>query len=175
MVIGSFISDSVVRLQIKNLVVPGFVVCMFLAIIFRNINDKIEFVKIDFKVLGYLQFIGLNFFLTMAIMTLRVWELIDLALPLIVILLIQTLFALLFIRFITWRLLKKDYTSVVLCAGLTSGVLGTTATALATMSSVCEKYQVFARNAFLFLPFCTSIMLDVFNAPLIILFLNLLH
>jgi len=175
MVAGSSISDFVTNAQIKNLAIPGFVVCMFLAIIFRNINDKIEFVKLDYKVLGYLQDIGLNFFLAMAIMTLRIWELIDLALPLVIILVVQTVCVLIFIRFIVWKLLKKDYTSVVLCAGFTSGVLGTTATALATMSAVCEKYEVFTRKAFVLLPFCTSILLDMFNAPLIIIFLNLLQ
>jgi len=168
MVLGALITLGVKLLNIPNFSLPGYVGAMFIAIIFRNVNDKFNFVKIDSTAIDMIKEVGLGFFLTMAIMTLKIWELADLAIPLIVILAVQTVFVLLYIFFLVWPLLRKDYDAAVMSAGFTGVGLGVTATAIASMSVVCEKYKVNSFKAFLIVPLCCAVFIDIVAIPVIV-------
>ena len=168
MVLGALITLGVKALKIPNFSLPGYVGAMFIAIIFRNVNDKWKLVKIDSAAIDMIKEVGLGFFLTMAIMTLKIWELADLAVPLIVILAVQTVFVLLYIFLLVWPLLRKDYDAAVMSAGFTGVGLGVTATAIASMSVVCEKYKVNSFKAFLIVPLCCAVFIDIVAIPVIV-------
>lgn len=172
MVIGGLITGGVVLMKIPNFALPGYVGAMFIAIIFRNINDKFKITSINSLDIDLIKEISLGFFLTMAIMTLKIWELASLAIPLFVILIVQTIFIILFVFFIAWPALRKDYDAAVMISGLIGGGLGVTATAVANMSAICEKYNETSLKAFLIVPLCCAVFVDIVAIPIILFFIN---
>lgn len=169
---GILFSEWVTTWGIKNFAIPNYVGAMFLAIIFRNINDKKEVVKLDFRIIDLILDVGLGFFLTMAIMTLRVWELVDLALPLIVILVVQFVVLVLISIFIVFPLLGKNYDGAVMTGGYSGWGMGIAATAVVCMSAICEKYGVRSTKAFLIAPLCGAVFVDAVAIPTIIFFIT---
>lgn len=169
---GLFIAKLVDVLGIKNFALPSYVGSMFLAIIFRNINDKFNIFKLNQKAISIIQDVGLGMFLTMAIMTMKIWELIDLAVPIIVILTVQTIVVILFSILVLFKLLGRNYDSVVLTSGFAAWGLGITATGVAIMDAVCEKYKKISLQAFLIAPLCFSVFVDIVAIPAILWFLK---
>ena len=153
---------------------PGYVGAMFVAIILRNINDSVPIVKLHMKAIDIIADVSIGIFLTMAMMTLRIWELYDLALPLIVILVLQTIALALFAIFILFRALGKDYDAVVIVSGLMGHGLGATPNAVANMGAVCERYGVMSHKAFLIVPLCGAVLIDLVGIPNIVWFINYL-
>ena len=117
--------------------------------------------------------ICLSLFLGMAMISLRLWELQSLALPLIVILLTQVVLMALFAFLVAFPLLGCDYDAAVLCAGICGFGLGATPNAMANMSAVCYKYR-YTVKPFLIVPIIGAMFADVINTAMITLFLNLL-
>ena len=109
----------------------------------------------------------------MAMISLKLWELQNLALPLIVILVSQVLMMALFAYFVAFPLLGRDYDAAVLCAGLCGFGLGATPNAMANMSAVCYKYR-YTVKPFLIVPIIGAMFADLLNTGIITLFLNLL-
>ena len=153
---------------------PGYVGAMFVAILLRNLNDGVKLVKLHLKSLDIIADVSIGIFLTMAMMTLRIWELYDLALPLIIILLLQTIALALFAIFILFRALGKDYDAAVMVAGLMGHGLGATPNAVANMGAVCERYGVMSHKAFLIIPLCGAVLIDLVGIPNIVWFINYL-
>ena len=117
--------------------------------------------------------ICLSLFLGMAMISLKLWELQSLALPLIVILVSQVLVIALFVYFVAFPLLGRDYDAAVLCAGICGFGLGATPNAMANMSAVCYKYR-YAVKPFLIVPIIGAMFADLINTGIITLFLNIL-
>ena len=117
--------------------------------------------------------ICLSLFLGMAMISLKLWELQSLALPLIVILISQVLMMALFAYFVAFPLLGRDYDSAVLCAGICGFGLGATPNAMANMSAVCYKYR-YTVKPFLIVPIIGAMFADLINTGIITLFLNLM-
>ena len=117
--------------------------------------------------------ICLSMFLGMAMISLKLWELQNLALPLIVILVSQVLMMALFAYMIAFPLLGRDYDAAVLCAGICGFGLGATPNAMANMSAVCYKYR-YTVKPFLIVPIIGAMFADLINTGIITLFLNLL-
>ena len=117
--------------------------------------------------------ICLSLFLGMAMISLKLWELQSLALPLIVILASQVLLMALFAYFLAFPLLGRDYDAAVLCAGLCGFGLGATPNAMANMSAVCYKYR-YTVKPFLIVPIIGAMFADLINTGMITLFLNFL-
>jgi ESS family glutamate:Na+ symporter len=117
--------------------------------------------------------ICLSLFLGMAMISLKLWELQSLALPLIVILVSQVLMIALFAYFVAFPLLGRDYDAAVLCAGICGFGLGATPNAMANMSAVCYKYR-YAVNPFLIVPIIGAMFADLINTGMITFFLNIL-
>jgi len=115
--------------------------------------------------------VSLNIFLVVALMDLKLWELLNLALPLAVILCAQTLIVVVFALTACFRLMGKDYESAVMASGFIGFVLGTTANAVANMKTLVEKYGP-APRAFLVVPMVGAFFIDFTNAIIITLFLN---
>ena len=116
--------------------------------------------------------ICLSMFLGMAMISLRLWELQSLALPLIVILVSQVVMMALFAYFVAFPLLGRDYDAAVLCAGMCGFGLGATPNAMANMSAVCYKYR-YTVKPFLIVPIIGAMFADLINTGIITLFLNL--
>jgi len=117
--------------------------------------------------------ICLSLFLGMAMISLKLWELQSLALPLIVILVSQVLLIALFAYFVAFPLLGRDYDAAVLCAGICGFSLGATPNAMANMSAVCYKYR-YAVKPFLIVPIIGAMFADLINTGMITFFLNIL-
>ena len=117
--------------------------------------------------------ICLSMFLGMAMISLKLWELQSLALPLIVILVFQVLMMALFAYFAAFSLLGRDYDAAVLCAGMCGFGLGATPNAMANMSAVCYKYR-YTVKPFLIVPIIGAMFADLINTGMISIFLNLI-
>ena len=117
--------------------------------------------------------ISLSLFLGMAMISLRLWELQSLALPLIVILLSQLLLMALFSYIVAFPLLGRNYDAAVLCAGICGFGLGATPNAMANMSAVCYKYH-YTVKPFLIVPIIGDMFADLINTGIISLFLNII-
>ena len=144
---------------------------------FVNYRDDGKWVKAD-KLLDMERIISvgnicLSMFLGMAMISLKLWELQSLALPLIVILVSQVLMMALFAYFAAFPLLGRDYDAAVLCAGMCGFGLGATPNAMANMSAVCYKYR-YTVKPFLIVPIIGAMFADLINTGIISLFLNII-
>jgi len=117
--------------------------------------------------------ICLSMFLGVAMISLKLWELHTLALPLVVILMSQVLMMALFAYWVAFPLLGRDYDAAVLCAGLCGFGLGATPNAMANMSAVCYKYR-YSVKPFLIVPIIGAMFADLINTAIITLFLNVI-
>ena len=162
---------------------PTYFGALILAAIARNTlglisyKEKGKWIKAD-KLLDMERIVSvgnicLSMFLGMAMISLKLWELQSLALPLIVILFSQVLVMALFAFFVAFPLLGRDYDAAVLCAGMCGFGLGATPNAMANMSAVCYKYH-YTVKPFLIVPIIGAMFADVINTGIITLFLNLL-
>ncbi|MBR6841379.1 MAG: sodium/glutamate symporter [Prevotella sp.] len=162
---------------------PTYFGALILAAIVRNTigfisyKDDGKMVKAD-KLLDMERIISvgnicLSLFLGMAMISLKLWELQSLALPLIVILVSQVVMMALYAYFVAFPLLGRDYDAAVLCAGMCGFGLGATPNAMANMSAVCYKYR-YTVKPFLIVPIIGAMFADLINTGMITLFLNLL-
>ena len=117
--------------------------------------------------------ICLSMFLGMAMISLKLWELQSLALPLIVILVSQVVMMVLFAYFVAFPLLGRNYDAAVLCAGMCGFGLGATPNAMANMSAVCYKYR-YTVKPFLIVPIIGAMFADLINTGIITIFLNII-
>ncbi|GGA41648.1 sodium/glutamate symporter [Psychrobacillus lasiicapitis] len=153
-------------------VLPGYVGAMFVAVIVRNIVDKFNPKTVDMKSIGLVSDISLGIFLSMALMSIKLWEIADLALPLIAIVVVQVIFIVLFGIFVLFRLLGKNYDAAIMVAGFTGHGLGATPNAMANMAAVTERFGP-SKKAYLVVPIVGAFLIDVFAMPIIITTINL--
>ncbi|WP_019419744.1 sodium/glutamate symporter [Paenibacillus sp. OSY-SE] len=170
MALGTYLGDLFT--SATGFVLPGYVGAMFVAVIVRNIVDKLNPNTIDMKSINLISDVTLGIFLSMALMSIKLWEVADLALPILVIVLVQVLFIVLFGIFILFRMLGKNYDAAVMVAGFTGHGLGATPNAMANMAAVTERFGP-SRKAYLIVPIVGAFLIDVFAVPIIITTLNL--
>ncbi len=115
---------------------------------------------------------SLSLFLAMALMSLKLWELADLAGPVIIILLVQTIVMILFAYFVTFRVMGKNYDAAVLAAGHCGFGLGATPTAIANMQAITDRY-IPSHKAFLIVPMVGAFFVDIVNAFILQIFTKL--
>lgn len=166
---GELIANLVFKTT--NVIIPAISGCVIAAAIFRNLNDKIGIIKLDFQVLDFLSDISLGLFLTMALMSIDLFKLSSLFGPIIIIVLSQAVFIVLFGVLIAFNILGRNLDAAVIISGMIGHGLGATPNALANMSSVCQIYGN-SEKAFLIVPLVAAFLLDVFTMPCIIFFIN---
>ncbi|PIC72874.1 sodium/glutamate symporter [Sporosarcina sp. P17b] len=154
--------------------IPGHIFSLFLGIIFRSINERTSWVPMTDTTMDMISNVSLNMFLVMAMMKLKLWELYDLALPLAVILVLQTLVTVAVAAFILYRLLGKNYDAAVMSAGFIGHGLGATPNGLVVMNAICTKYGVFSRKAFIIIPIAGTVLTDIVGVPMFVFLANLL-
>lgn len=165
-------------LQIRQIILPNVnipihVMCMLGGIIARFVMDKTN--KGDEAMYETLDNIGeicLALFVSMSIVTMELWQLIDLALPLITILMVQLVVIYLFVRFVTFNLCGRDYDAAIISVGHTGFGLGAVPVSMATMTSVCEQYH-YSKLAFFVVPLIGGFISNLTNAVAITAFLNI--
>lgn len=168
--IGSLISNF---LNSLGLVLPPYIGTMFAASIMRNLADETKLFSIDLEVVSVIGNFTLTMFLSMILMNFKLWELKELALPLIIMLIGQTILMGVFAYFITFTLTGKDYDAAIMTGGHCGCGFGTTPKALANMEALTEKYLPSPR-AFFVIPIVGALFIDFFNAAIITFFINLL-
>ncbi|MEK4425331.1 sodium/glutamate symporter [Solibacillus sp. FSL K6-1523] len=170
MAIGTYIGDWFSTLT--GFVLPAYVGAMFVAVIVRNIVDRFNPDIINMKEINLIGDISLGIFLSMALMSIKLWEVADLALPLFIIVFAQVLFIVLFAVFVLFRILGKNFDAAIMVSGFLGHGLGATPNAMANMSAVVAKFGP-SRTAFLIVPIVGAFLIDVFGMPIIITTINL--
>jgi glutamate:Na+ symporter, ESS family len=170
MTVGSYIGKWFSELT--DFVLPGYVGAMFVAVIVRNILDKIKPGAINMKTVSIIGDITLGIFLSMALMSIKLWEITDLALPLLIIVLVQVIFIVLLAMFVLFRLLGKNYDAAVMISGFLGHGLGATPNAMANMHAIVGRFGP-SQKAFLVVPIVGAFLIDVFGIPIIITTINL--
>ena len=145
---------------------------MVAAAILRNIADHTD--KFDLKLpeLSMISNISLLVFLALSMMTMKLWQLIDLALPMLVILGAQMVLIALFGIFVTFRIMGKNFDAAVMTVGQTGFGLGAVPTAMANMQVIDAKYGS-SPSAFFIVPLVGSLFINLVNTGIITVFLNL--
>ena len=168
--LGAFIGTYIgMLLNLSGLKFPYYVGCLFGGALVRNIDDyRKEKSIINMPEIDIISSISLNLFLSMALMNLNISKLLDLALPMFVILIVQAIVMMLWAYFVTFGTLGKDYDAAVMAAGHCGVGLGQTPNAIANMSSIIEKNGP-APTAWFVLPVVTVIFINIMN-PIVITF-----
>jgi ESS family glutamate:Na+ symporter len=152
---------------------PGYIGAMLAAAFVRNLDDWTRWLKLSGHVLEELGAVALSLFIVMALMTLELWKLTSVALPIIVLVAVQVALIAAISVWPMFRLMGKDYDSAVMGAGLCGFMLGTTANAVANMGALVQKYGP-APRAFLIVPMVGAFFIDFTNAVIITVFINFL-
>jgi ESS family glutamate:Na+ symporter len=153
---------------------PTFVWTLFVGAVMRNVLAATKLHTIDDEALTFAGSIALSMFLTMALMSLRLWELASLALPMFVILLLQAACVALFTTFVTFRVMGSNFEAAALVAGQCGFGLGATPTAIANMQAICRRHG-YAPLAFILVPVVGAFLIDLANALVISGFAGLMR
>ena len=145
---------------------PTFVWALGGGVILRNILESVLRVKMFDRAIDVFGNAALSLYLAMALLSLKLWQLADLAGPLVVILSAQTLTMALYAAFVTFRVMGKNYDAAVLAAGHCGFGMGATPTAVANMQAITNMYGP-SHKAFLIVPLCGAFFVDIINATVI--------
>lgn len=151
---------------------PTFVCVLFMGVIVSNTLAATGVYNVFERAVSVLGNVSLSLFLAMALMSLRLWELASLALPMLVILSVQALVMALYAIFVTYRVMGKTYDAAVLSAGHCGFGMGATPTAIANMQAITDRFGP-SHLAFLVVPMVGAFFIDIANAIVIKLFLAL--
>lgn len=169
---GTFIGDLFTELT--GFVLPAYIGAMFVAVVIRNLVDRFLPGTINMKEINLIGDVSLAIFLSMALMSIKLWEVVGLALPLVGIVFVQVAFIILFAVFVMFRALGKDYDAAVMVSGFLGHGLGATPNAMANMGATVNKFGP-SRTAFLVVPIVGAFLMDVlFSAPIIITTINMI-
>ncbi|WP_064580491.1 sodium/glutamate symporter [Streptobacillus moniliformis] len=153
-----------------GLQLPVYIGPMFIAAIIRNLFD-ILYKEIPMKEIQILESISLSLFLSVALISLKLWQLFDLAGPLSVLLLAQIITIYVFIRYITFNIMGGNFDAAVISAGHMGFGMGATPNALANMKSINEEFG-YSKLAFLVVPIVGALFIDFFNITIITFFIQ---
>lgn len=156
-----------------GLTFPIYIGAMLAAALMRNITEYSGKGTFHMGEINDLGGICLSLFLGMAMITLKLWELATLALPLVILLAAQTLLICVFTYFVIFNVMGRDYDAAVLSAGTCGFGMGATPNAMANMQAICDRY-VPSVKAYLIIPLIGSLFADFINSLVITFFINIL-
>jgi ESS family glutamate:Na+ symporter len=168
--IGHWVSRG---FEALGMTLPAYIGAMLIAALIRNVDDVTGWFRLSHQFINTFGIVTLTLFLVMALMTLKLWELAGLVLPLVAILLVQVVIAAVVAAGPVFWMMGRNYESAVMSGGFIGFMLGTTANAMAVMRALVERYGP-APRAFLVAPIVGAFFIDFTNALIITLFLNLL-
>lgn len=168
--IGTVISWGLTQ---TGLTFPIYIGAMIAAACIRNIVEYTGRYTVHMGEINDLGGISLSLFLGMAMITLKLWELASLALPLFILLSAQVLLIALFTYFVEFNIMGRDYDAAVLIAGTCGFGMGATPNAMANMQAICDKYCPSVK-AYMLIPLVGSLFADFINSLVITFFINIL-
>lgn len=168
--IGTIVSEL---LSLTGMTFPIYIGAMIVAACIRNIGEYSGKFTIYMGEINDIGGISLSLFLGMAMITLKIWQLAELALPLVILLAGQTLLILFFTYFVVFNVMGKDYDAAVLSSGVCGFGMGATPNAMANMQALCEKYEPSVK-AYLLVPLVGSLFADFLNSLVVTFFINFL-
>jgi ESS family glutamate:Na+ symporter len=160
-------------LSLTGMTFPIYIGAMIAAAIMRNIGEYTGKITIHMGEINDLGGICLSLFLGIAMITLKLWQLADLALPLVILLAGQVALMFLFSYILVFNVMGRNYDAAVLVAGTCGFGMGATPNAMANMQAICEKYEPSVK-AYLIIPIVGSLFADFLNSLTITFFINLL-
>ena len=169
--VGSLISNGFNHFGI---ILPPYIGSMIAAAIIRNVNDRFTFFRLSQPSVDACALVSLYLFIVMAVMTLKLWELANLVLPLIVILVTQVVLCWLVCVTACFYLMGRNYESAVMSSGFCGFMLGVTANAVACMEELVEKFGP-APQSFLVVPLVGAFLVDFTNSLIITAMANMLR
>ena len=153
-----------------GITIPAYLGPMLVAACVRNVIDAKDW-HLPLQQFNIMGTVSLSFFLTMALMSMKLWELASIAGPLLIILVIQTIIMAFFAYFVTFRIMGKDYDAAVISAGHCGFGLGATPNAMANMEAFTAVHGI-SLKAFFVVPLVGSLFIDFFNALIITYFVE---
>lgn len=159
---SQYLSQFVSSFGIAWLNIPDFVYALFIGVFITNIFEITKVRKIDTETVDILGTVSLSLFLAMALMSLKLWNIFDLAIPFLVILTIQTIVLALFSYFITFRIMGSNYDAAVMVGGHCGFGLGATPTAVMNMGSLVSRFGP-SPQAFMVVPIVGAFFIDITN------------
>ena len=161
-------------LSLTGMTFPVYIGAMIVAAVMRNVSELSGKGTIYMGEINELGGICLSLFLGIAMITLELWQLSSLALPLLALLLGQLILMFFFSYFVVFNLMGRDYDAAVLCSGVCGFGMGATPNAMANMQAVTEKYGPSVK-AYILVPMVGSMFADFINSLVITLFINIIH
>lgn len=151
---------------------PDIVWCLFVGVVIRNTGTLIKLPIAHQPSIDLIGNISLSLFLVMALMTLNLWGMVNIAGPLIILLSTQLIGMVIFSSYITWRIMGRDYNAAIIAGGHCGFGLGATPTAVANMSALTARFGP-APQAFIVVPLMGAFFIDLLNAIVIQAYLML--
>ena len=169
MAIGSYISTLIGKLIKMDF--PSYVGSMFVAVIVRNINEKTHTYNFNFSLVDGIGNVMLNLYLSLALMTLKLWELSGLIGGVLLVVACQVIFMIIIAYFVVFRILGSNYGAAVMCSGLCGHGLGATPSAIVNMTAINEKYGM-SRKAMMIVPIVGAFLVDIIYQPATVWFIK---
>jgi len=165
--VGAWLSQGMAAIGIK---LPAYIGAMLVAAVIRNVDEPTGWIGLSPRTIEAVGGVALALFISMALMTLKLWELAGVAVPLLVILAAQVVM-MVFVCLAVFRVMGRDYEAAVMTGGFCGFMLGTTANAVANMEALVERYGP-APRAFLVVPMVGAFFIDFTNALIITTLVN---
>ena len=169
MAIGSYISTLIGKLIKMDF--PSYVGSMFVAVIVRNINEKTHTYNFNFSLVDGIGNVMLNLYLSLALMTLKLWELSGLIGGVLLVVACQVIFMIIIAYFVVFRILGSNYDAAIMCSGLCGHGLGATPSAIVNMTAINEKYGM-SRKAMMIVPIVGAFLVDIIYQPATVWFIK---
>ncbi len=175
--IGSYVTSAIndaVGQFVDGVSFPAYLGAMLIACIFRNVTDNMSAFELPKEEMDALGDAARNVFLGIALMSLQLWELVNLAVPMLILLLLQVVLAFIFANFICFPLMGKDYDAAMISCGLIGFGMGSTSNAIANMDAVSAKYA-YSKTPYFVVPIVGALFIDFINIFIIFGFIGFLQ
>ncbi|WP_456295166.1 sodium/glutamate symporter [Vibrio sp. AK197] len=159
---AKYLEQWVSHYEISWLMIPDFVYALFIGVFITNVIEVSKVRKLDTDTVDLLGTVSLALFLAMALMSLRLWNIFDLAIPFLVILAVQSVVLGLFAYFVTFQVMGSNYDAAVMSGGHCGFGLGATPTAVMNMGSLVTKFGP-SPQAFMVVPIVGAFFIDIVN------------
>ncbi|AXN33674.1 sodium/glutamate symporter [Vibrio coralliilyticus] len=159
---AKYLEQWVSSLEISWLMIPDFVYALFIGVFITNVVEVTKTHKVDAETVDILGTVSLSLFLAMALMSLKLWNIFDLAIPFLIILSVQSVILGIFAYFVTFKVMGSNYDAAVIAGGHCGFGLGATPTAVMNMGSLVNKFGP-SPQAFMVVPIVGAFFIDIVN------------
>lgn len=170
MAVGSYLGNTFS--DVTGINIPIYVGAMFIAVIIRNISEYANLHLIDMKFVDNIGDVSLSLFLSVALMSINLTDIYQLALPLTIIALVQVIFLVLFSIFFVFKGLGKNYDAAVMIGGFLGHGLGATPNAMANLDVITKKFGP-SPKSYIIVPIVGAFLIDLIGVTIITIFINL--